>query len=139
MNLSKNFTLEELIYSDTANQYNIDNTPTQEIIDNLTRLANDVLQPIRDKYNKPIIISSGYRCEELNAKVGGVSNSAHKYGLGADLDVGGVKENKELFLLIKEMIDNKEIEVDQLINENHYKWCHIGLSKNNNRNQILYL
>lgn len=139
MNLSKNFTLEELIYSDTANQYNIDNTPTQEIIDNLTRLANDVLQPIRDKYNKPIIISSGYRCEELNAKVGGVSNSAHKYGLAADLDVGGVKENKELFLLIKEMIDNKEIEVDQLINENHYKWCHIGLSKNNNRNQILYL
>lgn len=139
MNLSKNFTLEELIYSDTANQYNIDNTPSQEIIDNLTRLANEVLQPIRDKYNKPIIISSGYRCEELNAKVGGVSNSAHKYGLAADLDVGGINENKELFLLIKKMIDNNEIEVDQLINENHYKWCHIGLSKNNNRNQILYL
>lgn len=59
--ITKNFTLEELNSSDTARVKGINNRPTTEVIDNLTRLAYCLLQPLRDKLNKPIIITSGYR------------------------------------------------------------------------------
>lgn len=140
MQLSKNFTLSELVHSDTANARGIDNTPTDiKIVNNLIKLAKNVLQPIRDKYGKPIIITSGYRCLDLNKAVGGVSNSQHLLGLAADIDVGTVNDNKLLFNMIEEMIKNKEIVVDQLLDESHYKWIHISYNENNNRNQILHL
>lgn len=140
MELSKNFTLEELIYSNTANSRNIDNSPSEEIIDNLESLAKNVLQPIRDKYGKAINITSGYRCKELNKAVGGVSNSQHCTGNAADIDVGDKEDNKKLFQLIENMVKNKEIIVDQLLDEARYTWIHVSYRNDgNNRNQILHL
>ena len=87
MNLSQNFTLQELIYSDTANAYKINNTPSEPVINNLKALCLNVLQPLRNALGCPIIISSGFRCAELNKCVGGAANSGHLYGQAADFIV----------------------------------------------------
>lgn len=138
MKLTENFTLEELIKSDTANKFHINNTPSREVVNNLKKLATDILQPIRDTYGLPIKISSGYRCPVLNKKVGGVKNSQHVLGEAADLIVGDVVHNLELFNLIKAMIEHKEITVGQLINEYGGKWVHVSLPrKNKQNNQII--
>ena len=85
INSTKHFKSSEITYSYKAEENGIDNTPTdKDIIDNLNYTLQR-LEEIRSGYNKPIIISSGYRCEELNKLVGGVDNSLHKIGLAVDL------------------------------------------------------
>lgn len=131
MNLTKNFTLEELIYSDTAKQYGIDNTPDDTAIANLKALCENVLQPIRDKLGKPMNITSGYRCAALNSKVKGAANSQHLKGQAADFTVSGYTPVK-LVLLIQDY----GVEFDQLINE-YNDWVHVSYNKGSNRNQPL--
>ena len=75
MNLSKNFTLSELTYSNAADSYNIENTPGRIELENLKKLCNEILQPIRDKYGKSIYVNSGYRNPKVNRLVGGSSSS----------------------------------------------------------------
>lgn len=141
MALTKNFTLQELTKSATATRLKIDNTPSQRIIKNLTELASKVLQPIRDKYGKPIIVTSGYRCEQLNKAVGGVTFSQHCQGQAADIKSvsDSVADNKALFDLIVKMIKGGEIVVGQLIDEHNYDWLHISTPSNNKTNQILHI
>lgn len=83
MILTKNFHLEEFIQSPTAVRLGIDNSPPDDVLENLHELAN-VLQDIRDEIGKPIIISSGYRCRALNKSIGGAKNSDHLYGRAVD-------------------------------------------------------
>lgn len=132
-----NFTITELIKSPTADRLKIDNIPSGVIIMRLTELIRTVLQPIRDAYGKPIYISSGYRCEKLNKAVGGVPTSQHLRGEAADIYVKG--SNKELFIVIKKLIDEGKITVGQLIDEYNYKWLHVSLPTKNKRNQILHI
>ena len=119
----KYFTIEELIYSENAlKKYDIRNKTTH------------LLDPIREKWGKPIQITSGYRCKELNDKIGGSATSQHVFGLAADLDAGSPSKNRELAKLIVSM----GISFDQLIDEKNYAWVHIGLSTTKpNRKQIL--
>lgn len=133
--LSKNFTLSELIVSSTAKKYGIDNTPNTTIESSLTILCNRLLQPIREKYGKAIIVTSGYRCPALNARVGGSSTSQHVKGQAADINDGSgykaggearYKANAELFDLIYKMGG-----YDQLINEfpdaqGRPQWVHVS-------------
>lgn len=139
--LTKNFSLEELIASATAKNRKIDNTPSTAIIKKLTKLCTDVLQPIRDKYGKGIIVTSGYRCSKLNSAIGGAKNSQHMLGEAADIKCTATSK-AYLFNLIKEMIDKKEIKVGQLIWEYGSKkepsWIHVSLPYKK-VNQILYL
>lgn len=136
--ITKNFTLNELIYSSTADRYDIDNTPSQFEYNNLVKLCKEVLQPIRDKYGEPIKVTSGYRSPQLNIRLKGASSSAHLKGLAADIDT---PNNEKLFNIIISMMHKGEIDVDQLIDESNYSWIHIGLKENpkDNRNQILHL
>ena len=90
MKISKNFALEELTKSQTAEALKIDNTPGAEQIINLCALVHHVLQPIRDHYGQPVKISSGFRCQALNKAVGGVSRSQHMRGQAADIKIPGV-------------------------------------------------
>ena len=83
--ITKNFTLSEFIDSDTADRLGIDNTPTEQAVENITLLCTKLLQPLRSLYGKPMNINSGYRCEELNEAVGGVESSQHRQGLAADV------------------------------------------------------
>lgn len=138
MNLSKNFTLSELTYSNSADCYNIENKPGRLELENLKKLCNNILQPIRDKYGKSIYVNSGYRNPKLNRLVGGSSSSQHTLGQAADITVGSKEGNKKLFDLIVQMIEDKEITVGQLIDESEYKWIHISLPYRK-VNQILHL
>lgn len=83
--ISKNFTWAEFTASDTVKRYGIINQITDwDVRDNIIALVENVLQPLRDAYGKPITINSGYRCAELNKKVGGVATSQHTKGQAAD-------------------------------------------------------
>lgn len=138
MNLSKNFTLEELTHSTTAKRKGINNTPTKEVIDNLKKLCETILQPIRNKYKKPIRITSGYRSYQLNKTLGGSSTSQHIKGEAADIDMG-INENRILYELIKIMVKNKEIEVGQCIDEHSFDWIHISLPNTKHHNEFISL
>ena len=138
MNLSKNFTLSELTNSSTANYYKVSNTPDRFALENLTKLCNEILQPIRDKWGDSIYVNSGYRSPKVNRLVGGSSSSQHTKGEAADITVGSKEGNKKLFDMIVQMIDNKEITVGQLIDEKDFKWLHISLPYRK-VNQILHL
>ena len=141
MKLTDNFTLEELIKSSTATKLNIDNNPTEEITSNLLELSTKILQPIRNVYGKPIVISSGYRCTKLNKAVGGVSTSQHVKGEAADIDTVSdtVQHNKELFKLIEKRVKDGTIIVGQLIDEYNYNWIHVSLPNSKHKNQILHI
>ena len=108
MKLSKNFSLEELIKSDTANECGIKNSPNSLELKNLTNLTTKILQPIRDAFGKPIIISSGFRCVQLNKKVGGASNSDHLFGAAADIHTSSntYEDNKKLYDTIISLKNN---------------------------------
>jgi uncharacterized protein YcbK (DUF882 family) len=86
MQLSKNFHLRELIRSDYASRRGIDNTPSSIVINNLSLLAGNILQPIRDKFGV-VIVNSGYRSPQLNTAIGGSKTSDHVLGLAADIEV----------------------------------------------------
>ena len=139
--LSANFSLEELIASKTARDKRIDNTPTPEVVANLEKLCQEVLQPIRNKYGRAITITSGYRCPKLNSAIGGVKNSQHVSGCAADIKCTATSK-AVLFNIIKEMIQKGEIKVGQLIWEYGTKkepnWIHVSLPYSK-VNQILYL
>lgn len=139
MQLTKNFNLEEFIRSDTAQKYNIDNSLPNEYLSNIQDLAN-MLQTIRDFWQAPIKINSGFRSAELNNKVGGSKTSQHLVGEAADLSVGSKKENWNLGKLILQLINRRIISVGQLIFEKCNKkdqagWIHVSLGC---KNQILY-
>ena len=143
MKLSKNFTLEELTFSITANNHGLNNTPNAEAKAALKRLAVEVLQPIRDAYGQPIIVSSGYRCPALNAAVGGVKNSQHVLGQAADIKAVNPKANGILFNFIRELVEDGKLKVGQLIWEYGTKsrpnWIHVSLPRaGKQNNQILY-
>lgn len=141
--LTKNFSLDELYKSNTAQRAGIDNTPTLDIVLKLKVLCISILQPIREKYGKPIVVTSGYRCTALNKLLKGAENSDHCFGVAADIRSlsDSRSENKVLFDLIKGMIDSKQIEVKQLIDEYDYDWIHISYQdgRSTKKNQILHL
>lgn len=130
------FTLKELTYSDTASQLGLDNTPGVTESDNLIYLVEKLLDPIRERYGAPIIVTSGYRSPAVNEAVGGVATSQHLRGEAADISAGDVTLNKQLF----ELIRTSGLEFDQLIDEKNYQWVHVSLtSRRMNRNQVLHL
>ena len=131
----KYFSFDELCESGTAKTHNIDNKPSEEIKVNLRNLVDNCLDVIREKYGKPITISSGYRCHELNKKVGGKETSQHTRGQAADLKGKNRAENEILFNVIKELGC-----YDQLINEYNFSWVHVSFVNNKkNRKQILVI
>lgn len=128
----KHFTIDELCRSEKARQLGIENIPTNDRIDSLSGLVENVLDPARGLLGKPITVNSGYRCPELNTAVGGAATSQHTRGEAADLTAGNREENKRLFEIIR---DN--LTFDQLINEHNYAWIHVSYRKGNNRKQLL--
>ena len=111
MNLSKNFTLSELTKSQTAVRKGINNEPSTADINNLIHLAETILQPVREHFGKPVMISSGYRSPALCEAIGSSTKSQHARGEAADFEIHSV-DNKKLATWIK-----KNCEFDQLILE----------------------
>ena len=140
MKLTANITLDELTKSQIAERKGINNNPNPQQIENLKNLAINILQPVRSHFDKPLIISSGFRCAQLCTEIGSSINSQHTAFDGAaaaDFEIPGV-DNRELALWIK-----NELEFDQLIlefyrdNEPTSGWIHCSYSTEANRNQSL--
>jgi zinc D-Ala-D-Ala carboxypeptidase len=140
MKLSKNLDLGELTRSESARRNGISNKPTEQHIENMKKLAENIFQPIRDHFDVPIFISSGYRSKELNDRIGGSSTSQHSSGEAIDIDMDGSSRgvtNKEVFDFIKDNLD-----FDQLIwefgNKNNPDWVHVSYkSTGKQRKQVL--
>jgi uncharacterized protein YcbK (DUF882 family) len=141
MKLTANITLDELTKSQIAIRRDINNNPSPEQIENLKALATHVLQPIRSHFDRPLIISSGFRCAELCIAINSSVNSQHTASdesAAADFEVPGV-DNYELAKWIKANLD-----VDQGILEFYTSgeptsgWIHCSYSRNSNRNQWLH-
>lgn len=137
MKLSNNFTLEELTYSKTAEEKKIINIPKVEHIKNLQLLCDHILQPVRDAFQMPIKITSGYRSPELCLAVGSTIKSQHTEGKAADFEIEGIP-NLQLANWIY-----KTLEFDQLIlefwnpAEDNSGWVHCSYNVNNNRREYL--
>jgi hypothetical protein len=132
----KYFTIAEMCRSNTADRFAIDNRCKKEHVVNLTALVENVLDPLREAYGNPIIVTSGFRSEALNKKIGGSATSDHMNGMAADITGGSPKINRRLFYLIQEL----GLPFDQLIDEKNFSWIHVSYrSKDKNRNQILKL
>jgi hypothetical protein len=121
--LSRHFTLDELIVSQAAARRGIDNAPAPEIVRNLRRLAVLLERVRRLLGGTPILVSSGYRCPELNTVVGGSKTSAHLAGLAADFTAPGYGNVYE----VARKISRSNIRYDQLIYE-YGAWIHVGLA-----------
>jgi hypothetical protein len=120
MKLSPNFSLEELTFSQVASRRGIDNTPPDKVKDNLERLAF-FLEQVRKVFNKPFLISSGYRSREVNESVGGSKTSQHCEGCAADFNVKGMSPNA----VVRAIVD-ANIPYDQVILE-FDSWVHISV------------
>lgn len=123
------FTIKELCKSSTAKKLNIDNTPSAEIKENLTVLIEECLDPIREAFGDPIMVTSGYRCQLLNVACGGSPTSEHKEGFAADIDSS---DNIRLW----DVITSGDFKWTQLINEypdenGEPSWIHISYDPNN--------
>lgn len=125
----KHFTIEELTRSTTAQLRGIDNTPSQQVINNLTALVDNVLDPLREAWGKPIHVNSGYRCPALNMAVGGVKASQHMKGEAADITAGSREANRQLYSLLRQL----NLPVDQAINEHDFAWIHVSYGPRHRR------
>lgn len=129
MKKSKYFRLEEFLTSSTARQKSIENTPSWEVVEHLNELAL-FLDGLRASWGSGIIVSSGFRCDKLNAAVGGVPNSVHKIGYAADLqpangDIEGFKR------FVVNWLQGKAFDEAILERKGKVEWVHLQLRSNN--------
>ena len=104
MKLSNNFSLKEMVASQTAERKGINNNQSEDQMNNLKLLCEKVLQPVRDHFGKVVSVSSGYRSEELCEAIGSSKTSQHAKGQAADFEIFGVS-NQELVIWINENLD----------------------------------
>jgi len=121
MRLSKNFTLDEFLVSQTAERLGIDMHPPELIVDNIKNLVRACLQPLRDECG-PIYVSSGYRPLELNTRIGGSKTSAHVRGDAVDFRVARMTPFE-----VCELVVAMELPFDQIIHE-FGRWTHMGVA-----------
>lgn len=157
--MTSNFTLSELTRSETAISLHIDNEPGTIPLMNLKKLCENILQPLRNVYGKPIIVNSGYRSPALNAAIKGARNSQHMLGQAVDITARHTipkgsasaanasgkgsdaaanydyrEENRYLYHLILAL----KLPFDQLIDEKNFSWLHVSFGPRNRR-QVLHL
>jgi len=137
MRLSPHFTLEELTKSQTAIRRGIRNLPNADQINNLKRVAESILEPVREHFGRPFSPSSGFRSRALNAAIGSKSTSQHTRGEAVDFELPGIPNS-----IVAEWIRD-HLEFDQLILEFHDPsepmsgWVHVSIKENDNRRQVL--
>ena len=133
MQLSKNFSLDEFTFSQTASRVGIDNTPTEEVLENLKHTAEN-MEKVRKILGYPILISSGYRSPALNRTIGGAKNSQHMQGEAVDFTCPKFGTPREIVNKLKDY----DLPFSQLILE-YERWVHISFTKGSNRKQVLVI
>lgn len=137
MKLTENFTLSEMVKSETALRHGLDNTPGEAEIANLKRLAENILQPVRNHFKRGVKVNSGYRAPNVNAAVGGSKTSDHCRGQAADIEIPGLANGD-----LAEWIE-KNLKFTQLILEFYTPgvpdsgWVHVSYDPANLKCQVL--
>jgi uncharacterized protein YcbK (DUF882 family) len=137
MQLTNNFSLAEMVKSDTALRHDMDNTPGEIEIENLKRLAEKVLQPVREHYQRGVKVNSGFRHPDVNAKVGGSKTSDHCKGQAADIEIPGIP-NADLAKWITENLDFTQVILEfytQGVPDSG--WVHVSYDPQNLKKQSL--
>lgn len=141
MRLTRNLSLAEMIKSNTAKRLGIKNSPTDEHLGNMILWAENIFQPIRDQFQEPIIISSGYRSEKLNEAIGGSLNSQHSKGQAGDIDQdnSGTKvTNRDVFDFILDHLDFDQLILEFPDSDGNPSWVHVSyVGEKDNRGQVL--
>lgn len=128
----KYFSFSEFERSETASKRGIDNTIPASLKGNIEALVDNILDPLRKAWGKPIIVTSGYRSPALNKAVGGVATSQHQQGQAADITAGSPVDNARLFQLVQTL----KLPFDQMINESDFSWLHISYSPRHRRQTL---
>lgn len=130
MNLTKNFTLAEMTVSQEAARSGLKNIPNDEQIANLKVLCENVLQPLRDRVRKPIVVSSGFRSVSVNRRIGGSKSSQHTKGQAADFTIPGM-----MIADVVALIRKIGLPVDQCIDE-FGQWVHVSYGPRHRRQYL---
>ena len=138
LKISKHISYKEAVHSATAKRRGIENTPNQEQLDNMYKVADFIFEPLRMYVGGAIKITSFFRSQDLNKAIGGSTKSQHCKGQAIDIDdVFGYKTNYEMFEYIRENLDFDQLIYDFGTNDNH-DWVHVSyVSKKENRNRVL--
>lgn len=136
----KYFTIKELCQSETAEKFNINNTPTEEIENRLEILIDTLLDPLREEWGSPIIINSGYRCPLLNKAVGGSKTSSHMSGWAVDMKPKNGKMDEFKSFVVK-FLQTRFWDQCILEKSGDVEWVHLSLYNNSGkqRRQIFSL
>ena len=141
MKITTNLSLHEMTKSNTAIRLGIDNNPCDEHLGNMILWAENIFQPIRDQFQEPIFISSGYRSPELNKAIGGAANSQHSKGQAGDIDMdnrGSVVTNRDIFDFILDYLDFDQLILEFPDEEENPAWVHVSyVSELHNRGEVL--
>lgn len=137
MKISEHISMKEALRSNTAKRLGIDNMPDNDTLVTMQITAEHIFEPLRNKFNEPIYISSFYRSPELNKAIGGSTSSQHCKGEAIDIDdVYSKASNADFFNYIKD-----KLEFDQLIwefgDDKNPAWVHVSYSLGKNRMRIL--
>lgn len=136
--LSKHFKLSEFTRSATASAKKIDNTPSLEVVSNLQQLCIHVLEPLREHFNCPITISSGYRCQALNKAVGGVATSQHMTGEAADIHIPDEATGKRWFVWLMDNVQFHQLIWEKSTPSSTHHWIHVAFKQNgHNAQQVI--
>ena len=137
MKLSANFSLAEMTKSDTALRLDMDNTPGDEEIANMTALCENVLQKVRDHFAKGVKVNSGFRHPNVNAAVGGSKTSDHCKGQAADIEIPGVA-NADLAQWIVDNCDFRQVILEFYTpGIPDSGWVHVSYVPGDNKKQVL--
>ena len=138
----KHFTFSEFERSDTARRLGIDNRMPELVEAHVVELVDCLLDPLRDAWGAPLVVSSGYRCPMLNDAVGGSETSAHTAGWAADLVPEDRERTDEFVKFAIDGIPAAGLAFDQLIDERsgESRWLHVGIRNLNGeqRRQVLF-
>lgn len=136
--LSPHFKLSEFTKSSTATARHIDNTPNDEQVKNLKALCENVLEPLRQHFNGPIVIGSGFRCPKLNKAVGGVANSQHQTGEAADIHIPDEATGKRWFVWLMDNVPYHQLIWEKSTPSSTHHWIHVAFKRNgSNKQQVI--
>ncbi len=136
-NISKHITYTEATRTDT----HLPNIPNDEQLRKMKLTAEKVFEPVREYFNKPIMVTSFFRTKEVNKKIGGAKNSQHMLGEAIDMDaqvLGGLG-NDDIFFYIYKYLEYDQVIVEDLGDFGEIGWIHVSFKEKDNRNQSLVM
>ena len=138
MQLTEHFKLIEFTRSSTASARGIKNESNDEQVKNLKALCENVLEPLRQHFNVPIIIGSGFRCPKLNKAVGGVANSQHQYGEAADIHIPDEATGKRWFVWLMDNVPFHQLIWEKSTPSSTHHWIHVAFKRTGtNKQQVI--